>query len=727
MMKKQLFLTLFLMFLVVVGALTLLTRGEDLWVKDYMESNEFYQQEEAFVTDLMKYVLNPIDFNLAEQNLSVSSEEIDYYRHYYGTLQEQIDNVMAQYEEGSPDAAMDEGALAERDAKIAEIRKNFESDDVVREKILTIKKEALKRYKEEYEREKKQFLSQYRYFSYDLKENKTADAFRQGSMTNLVYSNLFSAQSPLIAPGNYTISLDDYIGDRAGITSEELLIQQTDKEFTGKIAIPQANIAGTEIAMEMKYNAVQFSVVLVLIVLGAVALAILLLVVRPSLLNFTDVLGRVEEAFHKWPIDVRLAIVMAFGFLMLFEIDNMSFIVDRIIHLFADDYVGYGSTISDILFRFTYSFIVFSVLIVAGIWTWLALQTDKDLLEQSFVKRFWQALCDAFLERSIGKQMTVMLIILFATSFTLALAFVESVFALFFLLLLFFAFIPTLYVFIRRFGYLSRIIKQTRDMAEGRASTPIKVKGKSPLAEHARNLNAMREGVERSIREQAKSERLKTELITNVSHDLRTPLTSIITYTDLLKNPDLSPEEREKYVNIVDQKSARLKTLIEDLFEVSKMASGNIEIQKSQIDLALMLQQIAAEHEEDYAKQGLDLRVTIEDRPILAYADGQKWWRVYDNLLVNARKYSMPNTRVYMTLKASAGQAVFTIKNIANYELNESAEELVERFKRADESRHTEGSGLGLAIAQSIVDLHGGQLKIEVDGDLFKVTVLLPL
>ena len=212
-----------------------------------------------------------------------------------------------------------------------------------------------------------------------------------------------------------------------------------------------------------------------------------------------------------------------------------------------------------------------------------------------------------------------------------------------------------------------------------------------------------------------------------MSHDLRTPLTSIITYTDLLKNPDLSAEEREQYVSIVDQKSARLKTLIEDLFEVSKMATGNIEIQKERVDLALMLQQIAAEHEEDYVKHGLDLRVTIEEQPIFAQADGQKWWRVYDNLLVNARKYSMPNTRVYAILKVVGGQAVFTIKNIASYELNESADELVERFKRADESRHTEGSGLGLAIAQSIVDLHEGQLKIEVDGDLFKVTVTLPV
>ncbi len=208
-----------------------------------------------------------------------------------------------------------------------------------------------------------------------------------------------------------------------------------------------------------------------------------------------------------------------------------------------------------------------------------------------------------------------------------------------------------------------------------------------------------------------------------MSHDLRTPLTSIITYTDLLKNTDLTEEERQKYVDILDKKSAKLKTLIEDLFEVSKMASGNIEILKQRVDLAQMLQQAVGEHEEDFKAAGLDLRVAIHEQPIYAEVDGQKWWRVVDNLLVNARKYSLEGTRVYVSLQVVSGVAEFAIKNIAKYELGENIEELTERFKRADTSRHTEGSGLGLAIAQSIIDLHGGQLKLEVDGDLFKVTV----
>ncbi|UJF26377.1 sensor histidine kinase KdpD [Planococcus sp. 107-1] len=260
-------------------------------------------------------------------------------------------------------------------------------------------------------------------------------------------------------------------------------------------------------------------------------------------------------------------------------------------------------------------------------------------------------------------------------------------------------------------------------MADGRLNQNIPVRGRSPLADHARQLTRLKEGVRLSMSEQAKSERLKTELITNVSHDLRTPLTSIITYTDLMKTPNLSEEERLSYANILDRKSQRLKTLIEDLFEVSKMASGNMELNRTRLDLNQLLHQALAEHAEDIEASGLDFRVTSPENPIYVQADGQKWWRVLDNLILNAIKYAMPGTRIYINLQDRDGQAEFTIKNVTRYELGENTDELFERFKRGDTSRQTEGSGLGLAIAQSIVDLHGGEMKIEVDGDLFKVIV----
>lgn len=227
------------------------------------------------------------------------------------------------------------------------------------------------------------------------------------------------------------------------------------------------------------------------------------------------------------------------------------------------------------------------------------------------------------------------------------------------------------------------------------------------------------------MNEQAKSERMKTELITNVSHDLRTPLTSIITYTDLLKNPDLPAEERQSYVDVLARKSERLKVLIDDLFDVSKMASGQIELKKANIELKQLIQQAIVEHQEAFDQEQLDLRLTMPEDDLFVYVDGQKCWRMLDNLLLNVSKYSQPGTRVYLTVTAHNEQVDIVIKNISRYELSENPEELFERFKRADEARHTEGSGLGLAIAQSIAELHGGQLKLEIDGDLFKVTIHL--
>jgi len=334
---------------------------------------------------------------------------------------------------------------------------------------------------------------------------------------------------------------------------------------------------------------------------------------------------------------------------------------------------------------------------------------------------------DLFLNRSIALHSIVLVAAAFFGGGSLVASMVAGGFPVLVMAICAIVGIPAMVVFLSKMGYLNRIMQDTKDMAEGRLNRDVKVKGKSPLAAHAENLNHLREGVRTSMHEQAKSERLKTELITNVSHDLRTPLTSIITYTDLLKNPDITEEERKQYIRILDKKSDRLKVLIEDLFEVSKMASGNIELHRSRVDVTQLVQQAVGEHEEDLCKARLDLRMSMPQDAIYAYVDGQKWWRLIDNLIVNVLKYALEGTRVYVTLKRTTnGDAEFTVKNVAKYEISENADELFERFKRADASRHTEGSGLGLAIAQSIVDLHGARMSIEVDGDLFKVIVRIP-
>jgi signal transduction histidine kinase len=237
----------------------------------------------------------------------------------------------------------------------------------------------------------------------------------------------------------------------------------------------------------------------------------------------------------------------------------------------------------------------------------------------------------------------------------------------------------------------------------------------------------LKHGVKSSRNAQLKSERLKTELITNVSHDLRTPLTSIITYNDLLRKSDVSDEERQDYLAIIDRKAKRLKRLIDDLFDASKMASGAIELHKTKVNLNELLTQALAEYDEAIQQSKLNFRIKTPDEGVPVIVDGQKLWRVFDNMIGNILKYSMEGTRVYITLEVKNGEATATFKNITKYELGDNVDELFERFKRGDASRHTEGSGLGLAIAKSIIDLHDGVFEIDLDGDLFKVVIRLPI
>ena len=217
---------------------------------------------------------------------------------------------------------------------------------------------------------------------------------------------------------------------------------------------------------------------------------------------------------------------------------------------------------------------------------------------------------------------------------------------------------------------------------------------------------------------------MKSELITNVSHDLKTPLTSIINYVELIKKEeDISPEYLKDYVNVLDSKSKRLKILIEDLFEASKASSGNIELNMEKIDLTQLLRQSIGEMEEKLSEAKLNLKINVPEEKTYIRADGRRLYRVLENLLGNISKYSLPNTRVYIDIIEEDGKVKLTMKNISSYELNFDPDEIMERFKRADDSRNTEGSGLGLAIARDLVNLQGGTFSIDIDGDLFKSIV----
>jgi signal transduction histidine kinase len=246
------------------------------------------------------------------------------------------------------------------------------------------------------------------------------------------------------------------------------------------------------------------------------------------------------------------------------------------------------------------------------------------------------------------------------------------------------------------------------------------------LAKLALNINSIADGLNKSIDNELKSQRLKTELISNVSHDIRTPLTSIITYIDLLKKEGLNSENALEYLDVLEQKSSRLKTLTDDLFEASKASSGDIPVNIEQIDVTSLINQTMGELNDKILISGLDFRINYPSDNIYVKADGKLLWRVIENIMSNILKYALENSRVYIDVLVSDNTISIIFKNISSYELNIDSYELMERFKRGDESRNSEGSGLGLSIAKSLVELQNGKFNIEIDGDLFKVIIVLP-
>lgn len=265
------------------------------------------------------------------------------------------------------------------------------------------------------------------------------------------------------------------------------------------------------------------------------------------------------------------------------------------------------------------------------------------------------------------------------------------------------------------------LLRATNQMAEGNLHVTIE-EDLGLFEPFKPQITKIQEGFRNAVEEEVKSQRMKTELITNVSHDLKTPLTAIITYVDLLKDENLTVEQRREYVETLDKKSMRLKVLIEDLFEVSKANSKNVTLNLVEADLVNLLKQVQCELEEKLKASELSIRMNAPEEKVLLQLDSEKTYRVYENLLNNVAKYALPGTRVYLDVVNEEKSVTVVLKNISASELTVNPAELTERFVRGDASRNTEGSGLGLAIARSFVELQGGRMKLEIDGDLFKVT-----
>lgn len=277
---------------------------------------------------------------------------------------------------------------------------------------------------------------------------------------------------------------------------------------------------------------------------------------------------------------------------------------------------------------------------------------------------------------------------------------------------------------VRKVDGLDLVMDGLKKISDGELQYKIKTEqltGKyKAMAEYINNIG---DGLDAAVENSLKKERMQTVLITNVSHDLKTPLTSIINYVDLLKRENLTDPKVQEYLRILDEKSQRLKVLTEDVVEASKASTGNIKFEMNDIDFVEMVQQVIGEFEEKFQEKNLTMMVHFTDEPSMIYADGQKMWRVLENVFGNVVKYAMEGTRVYAEIRNSNKKVVFSLKNISAQPLNFSADELTERFIRGDVARNTEGSGLGLSIAKSLTELQGGEFKLYLDGDLFKVMI----
>ena len=269
------------------------------------------------------------------------------------------------------------------------------------------------------------------------------------------------------------------------------------------------------------------------------------------------------------------------------------------------------------------------------------------------------------------------------------------------------------------------ILDAAGKMAQG--DLDVEIEGELGIFEPLRGeMTKIRNGFKKAVDEEVRSRSMKTELITNVSHDLKTPLTAIITYVNLLKKEDATEEERRDYIRILDQKSMRLKSLIEDLFEISRANSNNVTLNLVEADVVSLMKQVRLELDDKISGSEIDFRFHLPDERVVLLLDSEKTYRIFENLLVNIVKYAMPKTRAYVEIREERDTTLISFKNISAVEITLSGEDITERFVRGDASRNTEGSGLGLAIARSFTELMGGAMDVSIEADLFKVRLVFP-
>jgi signal transduction histidine kinase len=711
------------------GVLTALVNDNDYVENDYFKTSQFQNTIGNLTEYIQAFEVSPSKEEM-KKAITVSKDEIAEHRLNYGEYGDLGDQVLSIEQEFQPrienaqankDQKMADVYIKERDKKIEEVTTIFENDGFIEEKIKKEKENNIDNYFNELDQYRDDYEIYRQAFVYYLKNTATGEVYTNLPITNSKLVDQYINDKTMDFVQSYPSKNNGYLKMKENHLvwryedGVHFSTVNSNDQYEGKIGVSK-DAPNTNMIM-LDYDSYDRErIVYWIYTVGAVLALLASIIVGKKKGLFTSIASsKWQEKYNRIPFD--LAIVLL----------GISIIASIVISV-ESSHIYMNFHVDDILIYLFWITVFIGLSTVQVNYMYKRLTShpnQKGIWKNTYIARVLNIFRDAFLNRKVGTQIFLILTVVFSLGLLLGLGGVDEGFLIIFMFAFFIIGVPLFIIIIRRTGSFNKILINAKALANGKFEPDLEIKGKSVIAKLAEDINKMKYGVETSQTAQAKSERLKTELITNVSHDLRTPLTSIITYTELLKNPEIAEEERSTYIEIIDRKSQRLKVLIEDLFEASKMASGSIELAKQKVDIVQLLQQALAEYNETIQASQVQFRVSNPEHPLYAFVDGQKMWRVFENLIGNMINYSLENTRAFISVKEENDQVIITFKNISKYELSENTDELFERFKRGDESRHTDGSGLGLAIAKSIVDLHGGALDLEVDGDLFKVTVIL--
>lgn len=674
----------------------------------YFKSGNFQNEVYGYCKNIENFYVYYKDYNEKFGEIKATKQDMDGLKLFY---QDKLKNKQMEIENAyNNDIHEAERTLDKDKANKLVNEKNKKLEEAIKENTKTdeeIRKEVGSRSDKDYENIKK-----------DIQSRKDIKYYIKDARSKEIYSNLegiTDVDEYIKNKSLYSVRLPlQYTGDNRYFGGPDVIFRNHNWE--GYIMIPKDLNSYDYILKSYKYyNSVESRVAKeILVGIGSLIIGVLILIAVKKNSNFKLLYcDKVRKIYSNIPLDLRVFIFTIYTVMMLTYLINLNFFykplkIDHFIKITTISiYVAYA---------------VFNIKGAIKLW-----KSKKELSIQ------WQnslviKVLNVSRKSSINRNIKLKIVTIIGISVILAM-FVLLVFGITMHNILIGGIISITYLVLlvrylfKKADYLNEVLMATEKMVQGDLDCIIEEKGQGVISKIAYNINNMKVGYKKSVEQQLKSERLKAELITNVSHDLKTPLTSIINYIELLKKEDLSAEEIRGYIGVLDKKSERLKVLIEDLFEASKMSSGGVELNIEKIDVAALLKQSIAEFDEKIKKASLILKFNCEKKNVYVNLDGKKTWRVFQNLISNIVKYSQPNTRIYVDLIEEDNNVTIVMKNIAAYEMDFGVDEIFERFKRGDKSRKTEGSGLGLAIANSIVELQGGTLNIEIDGDLFKAIV----